>query len=240
MRLKRLFPRGLRNVLDLRRRPIDLFVEREAPKVAANSLVVDVGCGECNYKKRFAHTRYVGVDLAVGNAGWDYAKIDVLADLTRIPMRDSVADVVLCTETLEHLERPWRFAEEAARILKPGGRLLLTVPHISRMHQVPYDFFRYTEWGLKSLFMRHGLTVARLDHEGGYFIVLGDILKHFSGHLFRASWARWVFFPLYMLTSVACGLVIPLLCLALDGLDRKRRFTIGFTGVFVKAAAPTP
>jgi SAM-dependent methyltransferase len=234
MRLKKLLPRFLADALDLRRAPVDAFVRREAAQVPSGARVVDLGCGECNYKPAFAHTRYLGIDLAVGNAGWDYSRISVLADLVRVPLRDGAADVVLCTETLEHLERPWRFAAEVSRILRPGGTLLLTTPQMARMHQVPYDFFRYTQFGLKSLFEREGLRAERIDPEGGYFIFLGDTFKHFHGHLFRSRWMRFLFFPFYWLSSVLCGLLVPVACRILDPLDDKRRFTMGYTCVFRK------
>ncbi len=234
MRLKKALPRRLVDVLALRRRPVDLFVERESAAVPAQSLVVDLGCGECDYKAHFAHARYVGVDLGVGREGADYTRLDILGDLARLPLRAETADVVLCTETLEHISQPWVFAREVARVMKRGGRLLLTTPQMARLHQIPHDFFRYTEFGLRSLFEREGLRADRIDPEGGYFLLLGDTLKHLHGHVFRAAWLRWALAPFYLLSRLFCGLVIPLVCLAVDPWDRKRRFTMGYTCVFTK------
>ncbi len=240
MKLKRFLPKGLVDVLALRRRPVDLFVEREAKAVPPGSMVVDLGAGECNYERHFDHARYVGVDLGVGNAGWDYTRLHILADLSWLPLRERTADVVLCTETLEHLSQPWRFAREVSRVVKEGGKLLVTVPQMARLHQIPYDFFRYTRFGLESLFKREGFRAERIDPQGGYFLFLGDTLKHLHGYLFRAAWLRWVFFPFYLVSIVACGLVIPLLCKAIDPYDKKQRFTMGYTGVFVRNGSPPP
>lgn len=237
MKIKKLLPTKLAAALNLRRLPVDRFIDREAKAVPAGCLVVDLGAGECNYKHLFGHTRYVGVDLGVGNAGWDYTKLDILGDLSRLPLRAETADVVVCTETLEHLSQPWLFAEEVSRVIKQGGRLLVTVPQMARLHQIPYDFFRYTRFGLASLFERQGFRVDRIDSEGGYFLFLGDTLKHLHGYLFRAAWLRWVFFPFYLISIFACGLFIPLVCRALDPYDKKQRFTMGYTCVFIKGAA---
>jgi len=195
-------------------------------------VVVDLGCGECQYESAFTHCRYYGVDMAVGNEGWDYTRLHVLADLARAPIRDGVADVVVCTETLEHLSQPWVFAGEVTRLLKPGGKLLLTTPQMARLHQIPHDFFRYTPFGLESLFK--GLSKQSIEPEGGYFLFLGDTLKHFHGHLFRSKWLRYGLFPLYWLTTILGNTLVPLTCMALDPLDNKQRFTMGYTCVFLK------
>ncbi len=237
MRFKMFLPGFFRDYIELRRRPIDRFIEREAPAVPAGSVVVDLGAGEGHYRERFAHARYYGIDLAIGNQGWDYSGLSALADLTRLPLRDGAADVVVCTETLEHLARPWVFAAEAARVLKPGGTLLLTTPMLARLHQAPHDYYRYTAHGLEALFRDAGLDVVRIDPQGGYFLFLGDTLKHAHGHFFRSAVLRYGLFPLYWLTTILGHTLLPVLARILDPLDSKRRFTMGHTAVFRKPPA---
>lgn len=94
--------------------------------------VVDIGCGRCSFRSALAEGvgRYVGVDgVAYSDRPLD-ADFLVLADLdTAIPLRDGCGDVVVSIETIEHLENPRAFVRELARILRPGGTLVVTTPN---------------------------------------------------------------------------------------------------------------
>ena len=80
--------------------------------------------------------------------------IDVRGDAHMLPLREGAVDSVLCTEVLEHLVQPARGADEMRRVLKPGGRLLLTTRFLFPIHDRPGDFFRFTKFGLQHLFRR--------------------------------------------------------------------------------------
>ena len=77
--------------------------------------------------------------------------IDIQADTYRLPFCDNVFDVALCTEVLEHLHTPLRALREMRRVLKPGGKLLLTTPFAYPIHYAPTDYYRYTRFGLMHL-----------------------------------------------------------------------------------------
>lgn len=189
-----------------------------AAALAPQARVLDAGAGEGAYAPWFRAQRYVGVDLGVGDAGWDYGSLDAVADLTHLPFADSVFDACLNVVTLEHVREPAAVLRELARCLRPGGTLLLIVPHEWEEHQVPHDYFRYTRHGLRHLLAQAGLHETTLEPVGGYFRLLARRLLN-----------GLQFFPGPVKLLAAAALVPPALVLpALDFLDRDRHFTLGF------------
>lgn len=231
MRLRSLLPRRLRRRLDLHRTSVSRFVARVAAEIPPGALVLDAGAGEGPYRPLFAHARYVGIDDGRGDVRWDYSGLGISGDLLRLPVRDGVADAVLCTETLEHVTDPGPFVAELARVLRPGGRLYMTAPLSFKEHQQPHDYFRYTRYGLRLLLERAGLETLEVEPEGGYFRFLGDKIQPLHRHLFdkrrRLVW-RILFLPLQPLSMLAFTVVAPALLAKLDPLDRRRIHTTGF------------
>jgi SAM-dependent methyltransferase len=91
-------------------------------------------------------------------------------------LRGGVFDTVLLSDVLEHVPEPVSLLLEVARILSPGGRLILNVPFMYWLHEVPNDYFRYTEYGLTALAKRAGFEVLLLEPYGGALDVVADIL----------------------------------------------------------------
>ena len=120
--------------------------------------VVDVGCGAQPYRSLLPDgMSYVGLDIETAEDSFGYASADtILFDGGSWPEGTRNADVVLCTEVLEHVKEPRGFLKEAFSALKPGGRLLLTVPFAARWHFVPYDYWRFTPSSLKLLLEETG------------------------------------------------------------------------------------
>ncbi|KAJ3086581.1 hypothetical protein HK102_012886 [Quaeritorhiza haematococci] len=79
---------------------------------------------------------------------------------------DDTYDVILCTQVLEHIERPRAALAELYRVLKPGGKLLMTVPLMVPFHLVPHDYYRYTDEGIYSLLTEAGFVIEQLDKVG--------------------------------------------------------------------------
>ena len=94
--------------------------------VPANAVVLDLGAGEATLRTRAPHARYIAMDRGIGHAGWDYSALDVVADALSIPLRAHSVDMVVCKQVLEHVPEPVTLLREVARILRPGGTLLLS------------------------------------------------------------------------------------------------------------------
>ena len=201
---------------------IECGVEAFAGQLKDGARVLDAGSGEGQYAQHFARQRYCGVDLAVGDAAWDYSKLDAVADLTALPFRDGAFDAALHIVTIEHLPEPGRALAEIARTLAPGGLLLIAAPHEWEVHQAPHDYFRYTRYGLAYLVKRAGLEVCEMRAVGGYFRLLARRLL--NGLQFFSGGARWLLFLPAAALLVPPALVLPFL----DFLDRGRNFTPGY------------
>lgn len=131
-----------------------------APSVCP--VLLDIGCGNKPYSNLFPGWRHVGL-----NPSAEDAIPDVVGDAMSLPFATNLADVVLCTQVLEHVPRPWELMAECFRVLKPGGYLVLSAPFYWPLHEEPWDFFRYTRHGLKSLVSGAGLEMCSLSADGG-------------------------------------------------------------------------
>jgi SAM-dependent methyltransferase len=220
--IARRLPRPLRRHILHFEAAIEDAVAAFARQAPAGARVLDAGAGEGQYAPWFTRQRYVGVDLAIGDAAWNYGRLDVLADLTALPLRAAAFDAALHIVTIEHLPEPGRALAEIARVLKPGAPLLLAAPHEWETHQAPHDYFRFTRYGLAYLLEKAGFEDVDVRPCGGYFRLLARRLL--NGLQFFSGGARWLLFPVAALLVVPPALLLP----CLDFLDPDRNFTLGY------------
>jgi SAM-dependent methyltransferase len=221
--LKGLVPRPIYKRLDPFEASIDDFVRSVASEARPGERVLDAGAGECRFKPLFAHTEYVAVDFALGDASWNYSKLDVIGRLEELPFPDASFDHVLSVVVLEHTPQPGRAIEEFHRVLKKGGMVHLVVPHMWEEHQKPYDFFRFTSGGIRYLMQSAGIRIRKIHPVGGFFWQLGRRLMGVLAYT-QSGW-RWLLFPVL---APVFGLILPLCCYYLDTLDEERAYTLGF------------
>jgi SAM-dependent methyltransferase len=215
-------PRPLRRHVLHFEAEIEDAIRAFAAALPAGARVLDAGAGEAQYASHFSRQRYYGVDLTVGDQAWNYSHLDAIADLTALPFRGAAFDAALHIVTLEHLREPGCALAELARVLVPGGALLLAAPQDWEVHQAPHDYFRYTRYGLKYLLQQSGFEVQELRAGGGYFRLLARRLL--NGLQFFTGGFRWLgFIPAAMLL-VPPALILPWF----DSLDRDRNFTLGY------------
>lgn len=130
------------------------FFARAAGRIDAGAVVVDVGAGHGGFKDLFASKRYLGTDI------YPYDEIDFVCDLTKAsPFRPGSVDVFVLSNVFEHVREPHAFVGNLVRALRPGGRLLIAVPFLIKLHQQPYDFHRFTHHALAEMMGRFGLRI---------------------------------------------------------------------------------
>lgn len=110
---------------------------------------------------------YVGVDVAMaGDFGMTKRSGIIYYDGVRLPFADSSFEQVLCTEVLEHVSSPVALLRDIHRVMVPGGLLILTVPWSARVHHLPHDYFRYTNFGLGTVLEEAGFSVQHMEERG--------------------------------------------------------------------------
>ena len=122
--------------------------------------LLDVGCGSKPYERLFQVEQYIGLDIE-SEGTRARAVADHFYDGHRFPFVDASFDAVLCNQVLEHVFNPNEFVAEMYRVLKPGGRLILTVPFVWDEHEQPVDYARYSSFGLRALIEQKGFAVER-------------------------------------------------------------------------------
>lgn len=216
------------------------WVARLAASLPAGSRVLDVGAGVGQYRHFFSHCDYRAHDFGLEPAtAGQYTALDYQSDITAIPVSDGSFDAVLCTEVLEHVPEPIAAVREMARILRPEGRLMISAPLGSHLHQEPYHFYGgYTPYWYERFLPAAGCEVQSIEANGGFFSFFGQEAQRFSAYL-RPSQTRHLGLArssllsvVWLITLPACE-ILPALG-ALDRLGLERIATVGYHVVAVK------
>jgi len=188
---------GTMNLIDRER-----WLDQTLRKIPSGCRILDAGAGELKYKKFCQHLNYVSQDFAQydgkGNGAglqmknWDQSRLDIVSDITAIPEPDGSFDAIMCIEVLEHVPHPVNALEELARLLHPGGYLVVTAPFASLTHFAPYFYQTgYSRYFYQYWLERLGFEILDLQENGNFFEYLGQELKRLefvaeryaSGHL---------------------------------------------------------
>lgn len=163
------------------------WVVEHLRNLPAGSTILDAGAGELHFKPYCDHLHYVAQDFgkydgegdgaALQIGKWDNSRLDIVSDITKIPVDDESFDVVLCTEVFEHIPDALAAVREFARILKPGGTLLITAPFSSLTHFAPYHFCGFNRYW----YMHHlpivGFKICEIRHNGSWFAFIAQELR---------------------------------------------------------------
>lgn len=193
------------------------------------SSLLDVGAGECAYKKYCTHLDYLAQDIAeydgegdgVGlqTGKWDTSQLDFVCDLYDIP-EDRQFDAVFCSEVLEHVVDPVRAVEKLVALTKPGGRIIITAPFNSLTHFAPYHFCTgFSQYFYRHHFERLGCEIDELTPNGGFFDMMDQELGRVSR--VRKQFKAWVPEPITFLMMQIARLNVRFLA-SFDG-DRMAR-----------------
>ena len=209
----------------------DRWLAKAAPLYQGT--LYDLGAGESPYKDFFLQhaKQYIAVDWA---GSLHNTKADIAADLNKpLSIASEVADTVVSLSVMEHLCEPQTMLNEAFRILKPGGAMVLQVPWQWWIHEAPYDFFRYTPYGLKYMLGKAGFVDVVVEPQSGFFTMWLLKFNYFSLRLICGPR------PLRCALRVVFGLIWYLNQKAAPYLDKlDKDWAAEASGYFVTARKP--
>lgn len=202
--------------------------------------VLDVGAGSSPYRPLFSHCRYIAHDACElppeQIRGGRYAAMDLISDVHALPCLGESFDVVLCTEVLEHVSQPIVAIKEFARILKGGGRLILTAPLGSGLHQQPKHFYGgYTPFWYEHFLSDSGFIQVVVTPNGGFFEHFGQECQRLATITSQRWKGRLWALPFRWTTTLVFGVALPLLCHAASSWDTGKEFTVGYFVTATKA-----
>jgi len=240
------FPKYVVSQADSERAVVDQFI-LSIRAARPGELLLDAGAGNFRFRDSL-----IGKDYIYESQDFEQVfdqntrgQHTYVCDITSIPAESNRFGVVVCTQVLEHLPDPLGALKELARVLKPGGELFLTTNLLFPIHGAPYDFFRFTNFGLDYLCRESGFSNIEVVARGGFFCLCAKIIYDVP-----AIATSWLFFggasphgqrefkirslPLVALFMPAIFLldvlstVFAFLVSKLDWIDKKRRFTLGY------------
>ena len=127
--------------------------------------LLDVGCGKKPYEILFADSEYIGIEIDT-KENRNIKKADYYYDGEIMPFPDASFDGLLCNQVYEHVFTPGKFISELNRVLKTGGKLIISVPFIWDGHKQPRDYARYSYYGLRYLLESNGFKILSHDKTG--------------------------------------------------------------------------
>jgi SAM-dependent methyltransferase len=180
----------------------DDFVAGCLKALPAGTRLLDAGCGSQRYRRHCGHLEYraqdfggystdekkmLGSEGVGGTDGYRYGALDYVGDIWDIDEADATFGAVLCTEVLEHIPYPIETVRELCRLLRPGGRLILTAPANALRHMDPYFFNAglSDRWYQKFL-PENGMTIETLRPVGDYY-------RWLAVEMARTAWSHSLF-----------------------------------------------
>lgn len=223
------------------------LVRAAAAGLPAACLMLDAGAGNTPYAPFFQHLRYESCDLYPSRRVTHHW----LCDVQQLPMEDERYDGILCVQVLDDLRDPQKAMDGFQRVLRPGGRVYLSVPMATRLHAEPHHYFQFTRYGIELLATRGGLEVEWITPRGGIFTHFAYLFRKLPAYMRREC--RWTVRPedsrtlramaagwnaggagVALLATPLVSFVFPWLLRPLDALDKSRAFTLGYNACLRK------
>jgi SAM-dependent methyltransferase len=197
------------NPFYISRRALLRSIRKHAQKITGGRLL-DVGCGSKPYKSLFFVDEYIGLD--VEESGHDHASsdIDILYDGTTIPFEDESFDHVFSSEVFEHVFNLDKLVSEINRVTKKNGTLLITLPFCWDEHETPYDFARYSSFGIHNILENHGYSIVDTIKTTTYISTIFQMLAAYISQcvLPENRYIRVALTPIFVSPFIIIGLIL--------------------------------
>jgi SAM-dependent methyltransferase len=171
--------------------------------------LLDFGCGSKPYKDLFDVQEYVGVDIEQHGHPHQNEQVDVYYDGETIPVQDNYFDSILSSEVFEHTFNLEHILTELYRVLKVNGYMLVTIPFVFEEHEVPYDFARYTSYGIIDLLKKANFIVLNNEQTGSYIETIFQMMAvYVYGILPKNKYLNAILRPFIISPIIIIGLLL--------------------------------
>ena len=224
----------------------DTWISDIAKSIPSGSKIVDISAGAKPYKDLFSHCKYFShefdgnrniIDEFRGEKNKDNSENhDFYGDICDfLPINDESFDYVLCTEVLEHVPEPIKAIRELKRICKKGGKIIITAPFTSGLHQEPYHYYAgFSPYFYEYVAKKFNFTLKELKSQGDFF-------KLMSWFTMLAMQFRLPYSDNFIVNTVSHYMQSFYLTMSetfgdnsLNVLDVSKHFTIGYMVIFEK------
>ena len=197
------------------RRGLAKAIKKNSSKLKGD--ILDFGCGSKPYKSFFTKaTKYIGIDKknTGHNHDMDKRDVDIFWDGNKLPLTENSFNSIFSSDVFEHLFEPEKVLREFYRILKPNGMILLTVPFFWEEHEIPFDYARYSSYGITNLLEKNGFKVIQLEKTTSYVLAIFQLLINYIIRFIIPSnkFSRLIYifttFPITFLALI-CDYILP-------------------------------
>jgi SAM-dependent methyltransferase len=199
----------------------------------ASGRMLDVGCGNKPYLSFFRRIKsYTGCDVVQSSR----QMVDVVCPATELAFDDNSFDTVFSTQVLEHIADHQKAFSEIYRVMKPGGIFIFSLPLTWELHEEPFDYFRFTKYGIRFLIDKSGLEEIEVIPNGGKWAALGQIRINILWSLFtkRPCLAKW---HRFFIRFSGCLALLNAFYLLLDRCEYDDILTLNYVCVARKPAS---
>lgn len=169
-------------------------------------LILDIGCGDEPYYHKLLKGKIIAIDIKKSKT------TDIICDSHNVALKKEKFDKVICVNSFYYFSNPFKTVEEIKRVLKKDGKLIMVMPFIYPIHDVPIDKYRFTEYGIKNL-LKNDFKIEKIKTIGGIFS-LPSVIFH---SMLKGLPLFIILYPFYILTQLLS---------ILDFLDFSNRWPI--------------
>src|SRR3989344_1640514 len=163
---EKLIPTWFKNIIEPDFGLVNKRIKEFSKTLKPGSSILDAGAGHSPYKKYFSHCNYVAADFVEHDKKGDNFQINIICDLEKLPFKNNTFDAIINTWVIEHIPNPEKMLNELKRVLKPNGKIFIAIPQGYMIHQEPYNFFYFTEYGIKILLEKTKLRLNYMERIG--------------------------------------------------------------------------